>query len=395
MIHSHKILVYSILGIVLVLLLIAISLSLKIDSSQKSIATIPLVTTGRSSSSSFSVGNAFAPQRVSDILPIEEDGGIPVNSVNSKGSSTSSVSLNDVAKIVASANASSVTSQPAKTSTLAIPAVSDDDIAIDPSGVSTVIDYLSYFSKHSSEIAFNGLRFKTVLKDKNGVTLPITGLIKKAITDNNFKEISNSLAVQKDFTAAEIIFLKSIKVTNDAVALDKQAIGTEELTLDLANKALDVASGTLSLADFENYNLQFSAVVATAHQNLVAQSGVLSLGKQKDISIADRILHFFGLETLAVAQTTNTPFGGQVITIVPCDCDVGDWVTIGSPVPASLFVSYAFLSSPLFFPEYAYYEGAWWLGLYLSTPMIPCNSEIAECGPIGFGGEIIMVGTSL
>lgn len=302
--------------------------------------------------------------------------------------------LGDVSHIVASATIANTSSQVPLTpsaSLLALPDVPDNQIAIDPAGAATAMDLLLYFNEHYNNIAFNGQQFDSVLKDKNGVVLFTPGLINKAIADNNFAEIHDSLLVQENFAAAEINFFESIKVTGQAVALDKEAIGLEDLTIQLINNAINVGSGSMSKNNFLSFYGQFNATVKNAQQGFVAQSGILSMNPSPDFW--DRWLSMFGMGTPAQAQSAGTPFGGTVLVIQPCPCDVGVNVTIGSPVPASIFVPIAFLSSPLFFSDEALEVGAWWLGLDNVAVQVPC-AQAPACEPTDLGATIIMTGTS-
>jgi hypothetical protein len=300
-------------------------------------------------------------------------------------------SLGDVAAIIASASSS--IAAPRSASVLAPPDVPDADIAIDPSGVSTTLAYLAYFNAHApSDIVFNNSRLAGVLKDQNGVMLFPQGLINKAIADNNFGEAHDSLVVEKDFVTAEIIFLKSIKVTGSAVALNKETIGTEELLSNEITKALAVGSGQLSTSDFLAYENQFSLTVQNAHAQLLASSGVLAIAPPQNW--LDHLLAFFGIKAEAQAAG-NVPFGGPIVAPVPCLCDAGFWIIVGTPVPATLFVPVAFLATPLFYLDKSLAPGAWWLGMYDPTVEIPCVSGVPPaCAPIGTGGGIIIAGTS-
>ncbi len=256
--------------------------------------------------------------------------------------------------------------------------------------MATAFDYLKHFSGNFQKVAFDGKNFDGVLKDKSGNVLFVNDLIQKALIDNNFGEIHASLVVQRDLANADISFMKTIKVTGAAVALNKQAIGFEELTIALINNVLGVEDGTVSKNNFLNYYSQFFATAAAAHQQLVAESNVVPMATDSG-NWFTKILAWFGVK--AFAQSVNPPFGGQVITIVPCPCDLGSWITIGTPVPASLFVPWVFMASPLFFPFKAVHPGAWWLGLYNPLVQIPCLVP-PLCTPIGAGGDIIMAGTS-
>ena len=315
-------------------------------------------------------------------------------------------SLNDVAQIIASATSSAgilasastsatATIKTASTSSLAVqllalPNVPDSEINIDPSGVATALGYVKYFNGHFKDVSFDSGKFSGVLKNKNGTILFVPDLIQKALVDNNFAEIHDSLVVQRNFADADIAYMKSIKVAGAAIALNKQAIGLEELTQNLIDKALAVGAGTLSKNDFLGFYGELAATAQDAHQKLSVQVGLLTMAVG-DNWLTD-ILDIFS--TKAFAQSANPPFGGTVVSILPCECNLGEWVVIGTPVPALLFVPIPFLASPLFFPFKGNHPGAWWLGLYSPLDQILCLSAVASCGPIGSGGEIIMAGTS-
>lgn len=275
---------------------------------------------------------------------------------------------------------------PSATELLAIPTVSDSEITIDPSGASTALSFLEAFNNPSSSIDFNYKEFNSVIKDKNGVVLFVPDLADQALTDNNFAEISSSLRVQRDFTNAEISYLKSLKVTGGAIAINKEVIGVEELTDELIKKALSVNAGTLSASDFGHFNNQFIATMNSAHDKLIAQMGTISFLPRE--SWFEQFLSEMG--GVARAQVpTGIPFGGPVTVVVPCDS--GIMVTIGPPAPATIFATDEFMATPLFFLYRATHIGAFWLGIYEPVP-VPCFVGPA---PVGFGEDVLMVGTSI
>ena len=254
-------------------------------------------------------------------------------------------SLSDVQNIVSSA----LSAEKQTVTLLALPDVQNSEIVVSSSGASTALDYLTYFSAHSKSVIFDGKKLNNVLKDKNGAILFIPNLIEEAITDDNFTEVASSLSVQKEFTESEINFLKSIPVSGTAIAINKENIGLEELMVGVVDKALAVSAGSLAKNDFINYYDQFDVTAENTRRSFVAQSGILSMGKQKNIGIVGNILRLLGLETPAAAQSAGNPFGGKVSLITPCICDVGELVTVGPPNPAEIFVPIAFLATPLFF----------------------------------------------
>lgn len=342
-------------------------------------------------------GNAFRSDKGDDVvLPqIQNNGALSLSITNS--SSVSSANAH-IAQIVPS-NSSQITTssttsaqKPPTTVFLALPDVPDSEITIEASGVSTTLSYLTYFNTHAKDIAFDVTKFNNVLKDKYGIVLVAPALVEKAIADKNFSEITSSLAVQEEFTEAEIKFLKSMPVAGTAIAVNKENIGMEELTVNLINQALAVSAGSVQENNFINYYNQFAATTASARQNFVDQSGLLS--RSKPANLFDRILGALGIRSVAKAQIADIPFGGLVSLVTPCPCDLGFNVTVGPPSPSSVFVPEPFLETPLFFDFKTMLPGTWWLGLNDWDVLVPCG-EAPACEPVNLGAEVIIVGTSL
>ncbi len=412
---NYKILPFALIAAILLILVIVVALPRSQQGNRAGsevkpnlLPQVALPTSTPLSSNAFSSSNASSgvqPPIGSENVPPAS----PPSPQNPVFQGKSVTSLSDVARIIASATSSgnAPASAPAGTAAastassaaspiaasaqlLALPDVPDSEIEIDPSGAATASDYLKYFNAHFADVSFDAKQFDGVLKNASGTILFMNDLVEKAIADGNFPEIHSSLLVQRDFADAEIGFMRSIKVTGAAIALNKQAIGFEELTIDLVNNALAVEAGTFSKNNFLAYYARFAATAQSAHQELVAQSGALSTATDNGNWLT-KILQWFGIK--ALAQSANPPFGGMVVMVLPCPCNFGIWVIVGTPVPASLFVPVAFMASPLFFPFKAAHPGAWWLGLYNPLVQIPCLVP-PLCTPAGSGGEIIMAGTS-
>ncbi len=331
-------------------------------------------------------------------------------------------SLNDVANVIVKTNPppAPITAVPL----LPLPAVADSEVAANPSGVATTLDFLSYFSAHSTQgLVFDDKKFDTTLKDPNGVVLFTPELIEKAVADNDFAEIRSSLLVQKDFANAEIVFLSSIKVTGNAIAVDKETIASEKLLIQLIDKAIAVGDGTLKKDELASFYKEFLATMSASRGQLLAKTGLLSLGEDKGW-LAKLQDGFFGalagVERVFAASSTSgsggggggggiggfgdiaggianlliTPFGGQIGVPVPCPCSGGYWIIVGPPRPTSLFVPIPFIASPLFYANKSLIPSTWWLGIANPFAQIPCLSG-AACTPVGIGQVIIMAGTSL
>ncbi|MCX6731383.1 MAG: hypothetical protein NTX55_00080 [Candidatus Parcubacteria bacterium] len=279
-------------------------------------------------------------------------------------------------------------------SSIQLPSVSNNEIIIDSKGVKTISDYINYFLTNSSKISFDGRKFKSVLKDGNGIFLFTPQLVEKAVKNGLTQEIKNSLLVHKEFIEAKLIFLKSIKVSGEAVNLHKKMIGFDKLTLELIQKTLDLENNKISKTELNDFYQKY-----VSRANLERKDFVKKIGLATDNSDPlKRIIVWLGLKDdfFAFAQSMP-PFGGTIFEPIYCVCNVGFLVPVGLPTPpvsGSLFVPLVFIGSPLFFEYKSLRPGAWWLGLYSPT-IIPCLQPCpAGCCPVGFSNLIYMAGTS-
>lgn len=100
------------------------------------------------------------------------------------------------------------------------------------------------------------------------------------------------------------------------------------------------------------------------------------------------VVLMFAVPTFAFAQI---PFGGAIVSIVPCPASASLWTIIGPPTPMSLMytpVSRSFAYGPPVHP------GQWLLGL--ATAPAPCliPTPVGPI-PIGFGFTILFHGSSV
>lgn len=300
-------------------------------------------------------------------------------------------SLNDVASIVNAAPTGTPASATAQL--LPLPAIPDSELAIDPSGASTMEDYMAYANSHYQDAAFQASQFNAVMKDKNGVILLPTDLVAEALASGNFTSIHDSLAVYQKYYTAKIAFERAIKVTGDAAALNKKVIGFDELALSLIQKDFDVEAGKAPAISLQDFYGSFMATAGVEHQELLREAGVFAAARP---SPWDKLLAFFNFAPHRAEAVGTVPFGGKIGVPVFCVCDLGYWIAVGPPTPpaiGSLFVPIWVMANPLlFYPYHSLVPGAWWLGLYFPTT-IPC-SQMPFCSPVGFGDELYMAGTS-
>ncbi len=299
-------------------------------------------------------------------VPVSSSDSLPL--LRSKPQTSASLPLtgNEENGIVLPSN-SSTSPTTSQIVSLPLPNVSDSELTIGADGAASPLDYVMAFDADYKKVDFDYSRFNTVLKDNNGVPLFIPSLIEKAIADNNFFEIRDSLEVQKDFANADIALMKSIKVADGAVSFDKEVVGTEELTVQLADDALDVSSGDLSRGDFDNFNDSFSLTVGQLHDDFTRDMEVaLSAGSPRAKSFLGSFADIISPAAFADTPGVSSHFGGKITAIVPAIFAV--FVTISPPVPAEITVPDAFLATPLFFSMKSMVPGSWCIGLYETAP---------------------------
>jgi|GEM_PF-1459993 hypothetical protein len=335
------------------------------NSSPVSVSTrVPI--TGNAFLSAVSDGISLPDANQDVQMPVSSSDSLPLSPSKLQADAGLPLTGNEGNNAVLSSNAdiSSTTNQSAS---LSLPDVSDSELTIGADGATSPLDYVIAFNADYKKVDFDYSRFNTVLKDDNGVPLFIPSLIEKAIADNNFSEIRDSLEVQKDFANADIALMKSIRVADGAVSFDKEVIGTEELTVQLADDALDVSSGGLSRGDFDKFNDSFSLTVGLLHDDFAHDMEVaLSAGSPRTKSFLGSFADIISPVALADTPGVSSHFGGKITAIVPAIFAV--FVTISPPVPAEITVPDAFLATPLFFSMKSMVPGSWCIGLYETAP---------------------------
>ena len=265
---------------------------------------------------------------------------------------------------------SSIALPPQKKALLNLPIVPDSELLIASSGVTNVQNYLDYFAKREVDIAFDYSKFKDALKDEKGILLLTPSLVETALNWNDFAKVHDSLSIQKEFLAAKIRFLKTIKVSGETIALNKKMIAFDELTLELIGKTFSAENGELSASDLKDFLTKYLATAKLANEQFIQSSNLLGF-KFKD-NFFYRLAKFFGLSDEVIAQ--GLLLGGLITFTVPCDCPpTGMQIVVGPPGAGTFYLTTPFMASPLFFPFRAAHVGAYILGLYSPAPL-PCHT---------------------
>jgi len=276
---------------------------------------------------------------------------------------------------------------------LPLPQISDAELTTAEDGVSTIDAYLEYFATHGNEVKISQAQYETALKNEYGVLLLPQELVERLLRNNNFDEVRSSFEFFRDFIANKILFLRSIKTRGEATEVNRTVIAIEKLTLELIEKAVAAGVGKIDKSELQEFYRKYQNTTAYYNFNFRMKAG---LGIRKKGTLLNDILGFFGIKQRHYAEAaTILPFGGMINTIIPCTCSFGTSIIVGPPRPANLYMSYLFMSSPLFYAYKSIKIGAWILGNYatggtcleyIGTTCVPINSP---------QGTVIMAGTSL
>ena len=101
---------------------------------------------------------------------------------------------------------------------------------------------------------------------------------------------------------------------------------------------------------------------------------------------------FWFKSVLVEAQTSTRPFGGQILSVIQCDCSYGHVVTLGPPTPGL----YHFIPSTTLYSFFQTQKiGAWLLGNYFPGTSGQCKRYVGiSCADVPNLGVMQMVGTS-
>ena len=280
---------------------------------------------------------------------------------------------------------------------LTLPTVNISELNIGAGGASNLPSFVSFFTENRTSIQFDLARFNTLLRREHNIPLLPVELIEKALADNNFAGIHESLVNYRDFLLAKINYLKSIPVKDAAVVLNQYMIGADRLTINLIDKAFEHESRLFTKFQLQDYLEKYLNTIA-AYSQRFRSAGLTKSDYEPAAALHEfqKALAYF--VPVARAQAGTLPFGGLITIIEECTCTGGYlfYMTPGyipAPAPGPIFISYATIASPLLFLNKMPFPGHWILGNYLLTPGT-CHSA-ALCVPVGgFIGIVVMAGTS-
>ena len=275
---------------------------------------------------------------------------------------------------------------------LILPEVKDDEIIIDNNNGFNQIDlyFKHIFVDNTPKIDYNKVQqlFETE-------PFSLEFLIDKALNDKNFNEqmIKQKAELFENFYQQRLAILKKVPINKNLNNLHKIFIINDTLSQELAIKFKNYLDGVITKEEFNNYYQEYKNKI-----NFLRNSLKLTSLKYFDnkINFLSLLMNFLIKPVFAQLSLGFQPFGGRIISIVPCTCNAGRLIYVGPPRPIILFVPFGFEASPLLYLwKNINTPGVWLLGLAHRIP-VPCfTGSPPTCTPVGSGLLIYMTGTSL
>lgn len=271
---------------------------------------------------------------------------------------------------------------------LELPVPKEEELAVDTRGARNFDSYLDQFILKATNIGFPYQRYNLIAKDENGIVLSPERLVQKALQENDFSRLEESFAITKEFLIYKVNDLLQIKVTGDAISINKLVIGFDKLTIELMNQATAVARGKENLTNFESYYQKYNHTADYYAGEILKKQGGVAL--RKSGNLLARIIDDLGLREIAYAATK--PFGGKISMVVLCGCELGLMVHVGDPVGGTFFIS---SYSSRIFANFAPIMNRWILGNYKSGSPTCSEPTPGGCVLIEEGeGTVTIAGTS-
>ena len=286
---------------------------------------------------------------------------------------------------------------------LILPEIKDEEIKISSEGYSDIIEYLQFyltdFNKNlvddlsKNQDIFNQLQKIFIeSQDKNEVfSFSAYVHLSKYLYghEDDLENLNNKLLFLKKFYEIKVNKLKEIKISSNLKDIHKKFILNDYAEVILIDKFFEHQKGKIGQDDLKG--------LLKEYENF-RNDLVIDIQKQISIPETSKLRRTFIKEVNAAVKLPFTPFGGKILSVIPCTCSAGFAVVIGPPRPAIIFVPIAFLASPLnHLWRQILTPGVWALGLYFPPP-VPCLVYAGiTCvpAPVQPLGTIFRSGTSL
>jgi peptidoglycan hydrolase-like protein with peptidoglycan-binding domain len=283
---------------------------------------------------------------------------------------------------------------------LTLSEIKDEEIKISPQGYSTFEDYLKFYFTDFNENLNNIINqdsemsqylqtiFAEAEKKKEIPSFSPYVYIKNYLDGNTqIDDLNKRLLFLRKFYEIKINELKKIEIDTKLKDLHKKFIANDYLEITLLDKFYAYQKGEISKNDLTQILNEYEKL----KNKLLLETHSLT---------ADRVFSVLSFFIKKVEAVTFIPFGGMIISVIPCTCPTpyGFVDQIGPPRPAIIFIPNTFLASPLnHLWRQILTQGVWTLGLYF-TPPKPCLIWVKnKCAPASIQpwGTIFRSGTSL
>ncbi|MCS7200832.1 MAG: peptidoglycan-binding protein [Patescibacteria group bacterium] len=225
---------------------------------------------------------------------------------------------------------------------------------------------------------------------------------------DNFEreKIKEKNKIFSSFFKERVNFLYGLKIKSNLRNFHLAIILNDILSLELSAKLDDYLNKKIDLDELKNelgiFNLQLNLIrksYINDYLQLTSRNKYFLLDYLSDNKILKSFLKQANAFSLG-GFSLGIPFGGRIVNIIWCPCSgFARLITIGPPLPPAppfLYVPAGFEATGAVYAYWNLYTPqVWVLGLYLPAS-IPCMQfGVTACFPIGFGNQILMVGTSL
>jgi hypothetical protein len=210
--------------------------------------------------------------------------------------------------------------------------------------------------------------------------------------------VESSLHTLKEFVDARTAYVKTVRVSGDAVEFARTMVAFDTLTSMLLGEV--IANGGKPSEALQKKVAAYEATGTYYNWQIAARVGVLA--KSNPTNIFDALGRFLALVVPPVhAQIGGrTPFGGKITYRMDCTvCNRGFIIRLNNAVnksPLTLFISWATFGSPLFYINKNPNVSQNILGLYNKSSG-KCEQPVCKgkCCPVDrYDGKLYMAGTS-
>lgn len=286
--------------------------------------------------------------------------------------------------------------------TLPLPAVDPNGLKISVEGAGNFAQYFAAVARAGDTATLTQSEYNSLMKDAQGVVLFPVALIDRALAAGDFSRIHESAALLKQIFIRNEALLRTIPVRVDGVSIAQKALGMNQLTVQLLDRALAREENNISAPGFQRFFQQYQNTQAVFRRAIDREraniSVALPIDEPRGLTGTMRVFarHFAGLLPLpeAWAQGPFVPFGGRFTQVTSKDCECTGLVATIQDVSVGVLdivIPYTALAVGVY-NNHNLTAGQNTLGLYFPTGICiysgnyPCTSQKVKRGLWIMGG---------